>query len=89
MPNRLEIDPSGSAADFYLSLDPVSRESLDTVLERIRQDPEPDGSRIVAISMPPAFIYYYSDGTWQVSYSLSWHVYEGIFVGEIMHIGYA
>ena len=71
MPNRLRISRNGKATQFYRSLNEEERLSLDEALDYIRDVPFPHGNTIVRRSRPPAFIYYFSDEMWRISYHLS------------------
>ena len=72
MENRLTFDSTGRAAAFYEGLSAKERGALAVALEHIRENPAPDGKKITAVLKEPVVIYYYDDGTYKVSYTLSY-----------------
>ena len=57
---------------MYRSLDRIAHLSLDVALDRIANDPQPDGDRIISHDVPPGVIYIYEDDDWKISYGLSY-----------------
>ena len=71
MPNRIQFSASGNAIAFYKALPPQKRQSLDTVLDYIRDVPFEHGDLITKRSAPPVVIYTYTDERWRILYTLS------------------
>ncbi len=83
--NRIQISPDSPAARYlpeYLSIDhPIFH-----ALERIREDPLPDGETITSIQFPPVTVYYYDDGQYKIGYGLSYLTAEGIYVISVYSV---
>lgn len=89
MPNVLRIDSAGPAAAFYRSLDGPVRAALDTILDYIRDNPQPDGERITSILLSPVVIYYFNDSELKLSYGLSYFPDERQWQIDMLNIGFA
>ena len=90
MPNRIQFSVNGNATDFYASLNTQDRNSLDKVLEYIRDFPFEHGDTIERRYMPPVTIYLFRDDNWRVSYSISSHPTEPLIMDiSIFAIAYA
>ncbi len=89
MHNELKFDRNGKAVNLYKQLDKERRQQLDPILDYLRDNPEPDGENKIAICMPPVFVYYYDDGIWKISYSLSYIPKDKIFKTNILTIAFA
>ena len=79
MPNHLVFSKGSPAEDTYLSLGQQARNSLDSVLDYIRDMPFPHGDTIVSVFMPPVVVYYYNDDMWEIVFGMSYLPSEQVF----------
>lgn len=77
------------AAAFYEGLSTKERGALAVALESIRENPVPDGKKITAVLKEPVLVYYYDDGRYRVSYSLSYIPSEERFDIDVYSISAA
>jgi hypothetical protein len=56
--------------EFYRSLNPIRRASLDKAFDYIRDVPFEHGDIITRRLLPPVMVYTYNDGVWRCTYSL-------------------
>ena len=70
MPNHLTISAPARVAIDKAGGD--GREEMFDCLGYLQAHPEPDGSCIVAISKPPAILYAYHCGIYDVVFSVDW-----------------
>ena len=68
MPNRLSL--SYPVVEFYRSLNPIRRASLDKAFDYIRDVPFEHGDIITRRLLLPVMVYTYNDGVWRCTYSL-------------------
>lgn len=61
MPNRLSFTEGSHASEFYASLRAEDRDSLDAVLEYIRDVPFPHGDTVTKRLMAPHLVYVFDD----------------------------
>lgn len=79
----------GHAKAFRDALPSGDRAALDEVLEYIREKPVPDGEKITSVLMAPVVIYFYNDGVYKVSYSLSYYPAEQRFHTSVHALAFA
>ena len=70
MPSRLGFTEGSYASDFYASLGVGDRDSLDAVLEYIRDVPFPHGDTVTKRLMTPHLVYVFDDNEWQIAYTM-------------------
>ena len=70
MPNRLSFTEGSHASEFYASLRVEGRDSLDAVLEYIRDVPFPHGDTVTKRLMTPHLVYVFDDNEWQIAYTM-------------------
>ena len=68
MLNSLSL--SCPVVEFYRSLNPIRRASLDGAFEYIRDVPFEHGDIITSRLLAPVMVYTYNDGVWRCTYSL-------------------
>ncbi len=75
MPNSLIVEPLPQHHIDHAGGD--GKEEILSCLEYIKEHPEPDGDRIIAIQRPPAVFFTYRCGIYEITFYVSWAVPSG------------